>query len=60
MWVQRFPALRAFWDLEQIVLHETRVSGTVGGSLLTQKIPCLHVHKQKARIKSNQSIYLED
>ena len=27
--VQRVPALRAFWDLEKTVLHETRVSGTV-------------------------------
>ena len=58
--MQRVPALGPFWDLEETVLDEVRVSGTVGGSLLTQKIPCLHVHKQKARIKSNQSIYLED
>ena len=27
--IQRVPALRAFWDLEKTVLHETRVSGTV-------------------------------
>ena len=27
--LQRVPALRAFWDLEKTVLHETRVSGTV-------------------------------
>ena len=27
--VQRVPALRAFWDLEKTMLHETRVSGTV-------------------------------
>ena len=28
-YVQRVPALRAFWDLEKTVLHENRVSGTV-------------------------------
>ena len=28
-YLQRVPALRAFWDLEKIVLHEIRVSGTV-------------------------------
>ena len=27
--LQRVPALRAFWDLEKTMLHETRVSGTV-------------------------------
>ena len=27
--IQRVPALRAFWDLENFVLHEIRVSGTV-------------------------------
>ena len=27
--LQRVPALRAFWDLEKTVLHETRVSETV-------------------------------
>ena len=26
---QRAPTLRAFWDLEKTLLHETRVSGTV-------------------------------
>ena len=31
--------LRAFWDLEKNVLHEIRVSGTIGGPLLTQKSP---------------------
>jgi hypothetical protein len=34
-YVQRVPALRAFWDLEKTVLHEIRVSGTVGSPLLT-------------------------
>ena len=37
--VQRVPALRAFWDLEKTKLHESRVSGTEGGPLLTQKSP---------------------
>ena len=37
--VQRVPALRAFWDFEKTVLHEIRVSGTVGGPLLTRKSP---------------------
>ena len=35
--IQRVPALRAFWDLEKTVLHGIRVSGTVGGPLLTRK-----------------------
>ena len=33
--LQRFPALRAFWDLEKTVLHEIRISGTVLWSGLT-------------------------
>ena len=37
--IQRVPALRAFWDLENTVLHEICVSGTVVGPLLTQKSP---------------------
>ena len=33
-YIKRVPALRAFWDLEKTVLHEIRVSGTVGGPLV--------------------------
>ena len=29
IYIQRVPALRAFWDLEKTVLHKIRVSGTV-------------------------------
>ena len=29
-YVQRVPALRAFWNLQKTVLHEICVSGTVG------------------------------
>ena len=32
--ILRVPDLRAFWDLEKTLLHEIRVSGTVGGPLL--------------------------
>ena len=46
--VQRVPALRAFWDLEKTVLHEIRVSWTVGVFPTSVKIPHLHVHKPKA------------
>ena len=28
-YIQRVPALHAFWDLEKNVLHEIRISGTV-------------------------------
>ena len=46
--LQRVPASRAFWDLEKTLLHEIRVSGTVGGGYSTNaKIPHLHVHKPK-------------
>ena len=37
--VQRVPALRGFWDLKKPALRKIRVSGTVGGPLLTRKPP---------------------
>ena len=46
-YIQRVPALRAFWDLEKTVLHEIRVSGTVGGPLLTRKSPTCTYISQK-------------
>ena len=48
--VQRFPALRAFWDLEKSVLHEIHVSGTVVSPPTNTKIPHLHVHKPKTMV----------
>ena len=46
--VQSVPTLRAFWDLEKkTVLHEIRVSWTVGVFPTSVKIPHLHVHKPK-------------
>ena len=46
-WIQRVPTLRTFWDLEKNVLHEIRVSGTVGGPLVTQKSPTCRYISQK-------------
>ena len=45
--LQRVPTLHAFWDLEKTVLHEIRVSWTVGVFPTSVKIPHLHVHKPK-------------
>ena len=43
-YLQRVPALRAFWDLEKTVLYEIRVSGTVVNPLLTRKSPiCTYI-----------------
>ena len=44
---QKVPALRSFWDLEQTVLHENRVSGAVVSPLLTQKSPTCTYISQK-------------
>ena len=41
------PCLTRILGLEKTVLHEIRVSGTVGGPLITQKSPHLHVDKPK-------------
>ena len=38
-YIQRVPALRAFWDLEKTVLHEIRVSGTVLWSPINANSP---------------------
>ena len=46
--VQRFHALRRFWDLKKNALCEIRVSGTVGGT--NAKIPHLRVHKSKIAV----------
>ena len=45
--LQRFPALRAFWDLEKTVLHEICVSGTVLWSPTSAKIPTYTYISQK-------------
>ena len=45
--LQRVPTLRGIWDLEKTVLHEIRVSGTVGGPLLTRKSPTCTYISQK-------------
>ena len=37
--IQRVPALRGFWDFEKTALGEIRVSGTVGGPLITRRSP---------------------
>ena len=41
------PHLTRILGLAKTVLHEIRVSGTVGGPLLTPKSSHLHVHKPK-------------
>ena len=46
-WLQRVPALRAFWDLEKTVLHEIRVSGTVLWSLTNANSPTYTYISQK-------------
>ena len=49
--LQRVPTLCPFWDLGKTVLHETRVSKTVGGPLLKQKSPtCMYIHKPKTEV----------
>ena len=48
--VQRVPALRAFWDLEKTVLHETHethVSGTVRWSPTNANSPTYTYISQK-------------
>ena len=41
------PPIRGFWDLKKPELHEIRVSGTVGGPLLTRKSPTCTYISQK-------------
>ena len=38
-YIQRVPAFRAFWELENNVIHEVHVSRNVVGPLLAQKSP---------------------
>ena len=47
--IQRVPTLRGLWDLKKNALREIRVSGTVGGPLLTRKSPTCAYISQKSR-----------
>ena len=43
-YLQRVPALQAFWDFDKTVIQEVCVSGTVGCPLLMQKSPtCTYI-----------------
>ena len=44
-------ALRGFWDFEKTVLHEIRVSGTVGGPLLMQNPPLTRTYAKTAEVR---------
>ena len=46
--IERFPALRAFWDLEKTVLHKICVSGTVLWSPTNANSPTyMYLHTPK-------------
>ena len=48
--LQRVAALRGFWDFEKTTLSKIRMSGIVGGPLLTQKNPTYAYIGQTAEV----------
>ena len=45
--IQRIPDLHEFLGIEKTVLRKIRISGTIGGPLLTQKSPTCAYTSQK-------------